>query len=162
MNVNVAKEVATLQRMTINQLRERYVVLFGEVARTNNRAWLVRRITWRMQAQAEGDLSDRARERAAELANEADLRLSPPKVLPAPVERTRIAVFQANGDDRVPVPGTIITRVYKGKTLQVKVVPHGFEYEGEVHKSLSAVAKAITGQHMNGYHFFRLAKGGAA
>lgn len=42
--------------------------------------------------------------------------------------------------------------------LQVAVLPHGFEFEGEVYKSLSAVAKAITGQHCNGYHFFRLRK----
>jgi len=40
--------------------------------------------------------------------------------------------------------------------LHVKVLPHGFEFEGEVFKSLSAVAKAITGQHSNGYYFFRL------
>ena len=40
--------------------------------------------------------------------------------------------------------------------LQVKVLPEGFEYEGQVHKSLSAVAKAITGSHCNGYLFFRL------
>ena len=42
--------------------------------------------------------------------------------------------------------------------LQVKVLPAGFEYEGHVYKSLSAVAKVITGQHCNGYHFFRLRK----
>ena len=59
---------------------------------------------------------------------------------------------------RMPPPGTIITREYKGQTLQVKVLPQGFEFEGEVYKSLSAVAKAITGQHCNGYHFFRLGK----
>ena len=162
MNMNVGKEIAALNHMTVPQLRDRYAELFGDQTRTSNRAWLVKRVAWRLQAQAEGDLSDRARQRAAELAKKADLRLSPPKVLPAPVERPRIAAFQAIGDDRVPVSGTVITRAYKGKTLQVKVVPHGFEYEGEVYKSLSAVARAVTGQHMNGFHFFRLAKGGAA
>lgn len=40
----------------------------------------------------------------------------------------------------------------------MKVLPQGFECEGEVYKSLSAVAKAITGQHGNGYLFFRLRK----
>jgi hypothetical protein len=38
----------------------------------------------------------------------------------------------------------------------VTVLPTGFEFEGDVFKSLSAVAKAVTGQHCNGYHFFRL------
>ena len=61
-------------------------------------------------------------------------------------------------DDRLPLPGTVIVREYKGQARQVKVLPAGFEYEGEVYKSLSAVAKAITGQHCNGYHFFRLRK----
>jgi len=59
-------------------------------------------------------------------------------------------------DRRVPSPGRFIERPYKGKTLRVKVVADGFEYEGDGYKSLSAVAKKITGQHMNGFLFFRL------
>ena len=57
------------------------------------------------------------------------------------------------------MPGSIITRDYKAQTLKVHVFPKGFEYEGEVYKSLSGVAKAITGSHCNGYLFFRLAGG---
>ena len=56
---------------------------------------------------------------------------------------------------RLPIAGSIITRSYKGRTLEVKVLPQGFEFEGEVHRSLSAVAKTITGSHCNGYLFFR-------
>jgi hypothetical protein len=64
---------------------------------------------------------------------------------------------------RLPLPGTILTRWYKGKTLSVQVLRHGFEYQGQVYKSLSAAAKAITGSHTSGYLFFRLAgKGGGA
>jgi hypothetical protein len=59
-------------------------------------------------------------------------------------------------DGRLPPPGTILTRAYKGETLQVQVLPRGLEYQGAVYKSLSAVAKAITGSHCNGYLFFRL------
>jgi hypothetical protein len=105
-------------------------------------------------------LSERARQRAAELANDADVRLSPPKDIPAPapVERTKTAIFRFKGDNRLPPPGTIITRKYKGETLRVTVLDEGFEFEGERYKSLSAVAKAITGQHCNGYHFFQLGK----
>ena len=93
----------------------------------------------------------------------SDLRLSPPraKAEPAPAARTRSAVLPLKGDNRLPLPGTVITRAYKGDTLQVKVLPRGFEFEGEVYKSLSAVAKAITGSHCNGFHFFRLTKGAA-
>ena len=73
--------------------------------------------------------------------------------------RTRTAPLPAiSGDDRLPPPGTLITRQYKGRTLEVTVLEHGFEHEGEVYRSLSAAAKAITGSHCNGYLWFRLGK----
>ncbi len=53
-----------------------------------------------------------------------------------------------------------MTREYKGKVIQVHVVPDGFEYEGERYRTLSAVATAVTGAHWNGYHFFGLGKNG--
>ena len=159
MSLNVGKEVAVLERMTVRELKERYAELFGEETRTHNRAWLFKRIAWRIQSLAEGDLSERAKQRAAELAHDADLRLSPPKV----VQPARVAVgptatgpLAISPNDRLPVPGTIITREYRGETWEVQVLPNGFEFEGETYKSLSAVAKKITGQHLNGYHFFRL------
>jgi len=75
MHLNVGKEVAALQRMTVRELRERYAEVFGEETPADNKAWLVKRIAWRLQVLAEGDLSQRARRRAAELANDADLQL---------------------------------------------------------------------------------------
>jgi hypothetical protein len=159
MPLNVAREVAALKRMTVRELRTRYADAFGEATRTGNKPWLVKRIAWRLQSLAEGDLSERARQRAAELANDADVRLSPPKPQAATLaatSRTKTAALAVRGDDRLPPPGTTITREYKGQSLLVNVLPKGFEFEGEVYKSLSAVAKAITGQHCNGYYFFRL------
>src|SRR6266568_8614582 len=89
MHVNVAKEVAALRTMSVGELRVRYSEVFGEPARTGHKVWLIKRIVWRLQALAEGDLSERARRRAAELANDADLRLSPPRVAKdAPVPAT--------------------------------------------------------------------------
>ena len=58
-------------------------------------------------------------------------------------------------DPRLPPPGTILTRPYKGQLLQVQVLTEGFAYAGRVYASLSAVAKAITGSHTNGFLFFR-------
>jgi hypothetical protein len=75
MPMNVGREIAHLQKMTVKQLRARYVEVFGEETPAHNKAWLVKRIAWRLQALAEGDLSDRARRRAAELACDADLQL---------------------------------------------------------------------------------------
>ncbi len=164
MNLNIGKEVAALKRMTVNELRGRYAAVFGEPTNTANKTWLLKRIAWRLQALAEGDLSERARRRAEELANDADLRLLPPKVAPMPPvadDRTKTGTLPRQGRDRLPPPGTILTRAYRGETLQVKVLDHGFEFEGQVYRSLSAVAKAITGAHYNGYLFFKLTEGGA-
>jgi hypothetical protein len=166
MHLNVGKEVAALQRLTVKQLRQKYAEVFGEETPARNKVWLVKRIAWRLQALAEGDLSDRARRRAGELACDADLRMNPPVSTPVAaaepeeVPPPRVLPFQA--DDRLPPPGTVITRRYKGEVLQVKVLPQGFEYEGEVYGSLSAVARAITGSHCNGYLFFRLGGNGGA
>src|SRR5262249_42720142 len=79
MGQNIDNELAGLDRLSVPELRHRYAALFGEPSWVANRAWLVKRIAWRMQALAEGDLSERARRRAAELANDADLRLGPPR-----------------------------------------------------------------------------------
>ena len=116
----------------------------------------------KVQAQAEGGLSERALRRAAELANDADLRLNPPiaKSTPTDADRTATVAVPHKGDNRLPLPGTVISRVYKNQTIRVRVLADGFEYEGERFKSLSAVAKQITGSHCNGFHFFREALNG--
>jgi len=155
MKINVAKEVAALEGMRVAEMRARYAQVFGEETHVGNKAWLVKRIIWRLQALAEGDLSERARRRAAELAQDADLRLSPPRqkqITSASVPKNGKASALANG--HLPLPGAILTRWYKGQTLNVQVLRHGFEYEGQVYKSLSAVAKAITGSHTSGFLFF--------
>src|SRR5437764_10222902 len=85
----VAKELVALQRMGVVALREKYAEVFGEATTTGNRTWLQRRIAWRLQALAEGDLSERAKQRAAELARDADLRVLPPREKPAVLPRVR-------------------------------------------------------------------------
>jgi hypothetical protein len=155
MTVNVAREAATLQRLTLAQLRQRYAEVYAETTNAGNRAWLIKRILWRLQALAEGDLSERARQRVQELANDADLRLNPPATLTLPIPAIPSPSPRPQADDRLPPPGTILARPYKGRTLQVQVLTDGFAFEGHVYASLSAVAKAATGSHCNGYLFFR-------
>ena len=58
-------------------------------------------------------------------------------------------------DRRLPIPGAIITKVYKGRELEVKVLEQGFEFEGKFYKTLSGVATALTGVSWNGYLFFK-------
>jgi hypothetical protein len=155
MHVNVAKEVAALEAMNMADLRARYAQVFGEPTRAGNKTWLVRRIIWRMQARAEGDLSERARKRAAELANDADLRLIPPKSASV-VSSKPSTPSNLEPDHRLPAAGQVLRRLYKGRMVHVRILPKGFEFEGSVYRSLSAVAKAVTGSHTNGFLFFRL------
>jgi hypothetical protein len=118
--LNIVNEVATLQRLSVGQLRQRFADLFGETTKASNRTWLVKRIVWRMQALAEGDLSERARRRAAQLARDADLRLNPPqgnvnRTTPSPEPVT----IPAPVDERLPPPGTILDRPYKGQLVNL-------------------------------------------
>jgi len=156
--MNIKAELAAMERLTTGELVERYAALTRQPVQTRHRAYLIRKIAWRLQANAEGDLSERARRRAAELADDADVRLMPPKrgldAEPAPGPRT--APVAGDRDPRLPAVDAAITRRYKGRTLQVVVLADGFEYEGQRFRTLSAVAKAITGSHINGFRFFRL------
>jgi hypothetical protein len=159
--LNIINEVAALKRLNIGQLRQRFAEVFGEATSASNRTWLVKRIIWRLQALAEGDLSERARRRAEELARDADLRLNAPQrkeqttaTQPSDVPAQPLSL-PAAVDSRLPPPGTILTRPYKGQQLHVQVLTDSFAYAGRVYPSLSAVAKAITGSHTNGYLFFR-------
>jgi hypothetical protein len=163
--LNISAEIAKLQPLTVGQLAERYAELFGEAAHSRNKVWLIKRIAWRLQANAYGGLSERALARAQELANDADLRVVAPRAKPAPKppQAQTHAATLATGAGRVPPVGSVIAREYKGRTLCVTVLANGFEFEGEVYKTLSALAKHITGSHCNGYLFFRLTgKAGAA
>ena len=165
MELNITHELAALRRLAPRELRDRYAELFGERPSTPNKGWLLKRLAWRLQALAEGDLSQRAQKRAAELANDADLRTSPPRTprtdaAPAPAAAPGPARPPAPRDRRLPPPGTVLTRTYKGARLLVRVLPAGFEYDGRAYKSLSAVARAITGSHCNGFLFFRMSQSG--
>ncbi len=161
MALNVGKELAALEKMAIGDLRGRYAEVFGEATASRHKQYLIRRILWRLQANEEGGLSERARRRAKELAAGSDLRLTAPRVKASdPSGETKVATIQVTHDDRLPMPGTILTRHYKGRFVEVRVLPDSFEYEGEVYKSLTAVARKVTGTHWNGYHFFKLNRKG--
>jgi len=161
MRAELKRELAALDRMTVDELRVKHRLVFGEENRSRHRDYLRKRIAWRLQALAEGGLSERARQRALEIANDADLRIRmpvAPQMPPAAPERTKVHVFREGRDARLPIPGTTLTRVYRGETIRVTVLEDGFEYEGERYRSLTAVAKKVTGSHWNGIHFFGIGK----
>ena len=164
MALNITKEIAQMERMTVDQLRAKFATVFNEETPGRHKQWLVKRIAWRMQANDEGDLSERARHRAAELANDADLRVMAPRQpdkLSRVSGRTQTSSCSIKATNDLPLPGTMLTRQYKGQKISVTVLRAGFEYQGERYKSLTAIAKAVTGSHWNGRAFFGLRKKGA-
>ncbi len=161
MALNIGKEIAALKRMTVPELRRKYAQVFGEDTTSRHKEYLIRRIVWRLQVNQEGGLSERAQKRARDLAAGSDVRMTAPRPrLVTPGGETTIASIEFPQDDRLPMPGAIITRRYKNQTVAVRVLPQGFEYEGEVYRTLSAVAKKVTGTHWNGFNFFKLGQAG--
>jgi hypothetical protein len=156
-HARIAKEVAALADLAVNQLREKWVEVWNEPCRSRNKDYLRKRIAWKIQANAYGGLSQRALQRAAELADESFLNTRMDRMPPLqPDGRTVQDHIHAPGDSRIPAPGAVIVREYKGRRLLVAVLENGFEFEGRVFRSLSAIAKEVTGAHWNGVHFFGL------
>jgi hypothetical protein len=152
-NAPMWREIDGLRQQTVGQLKVKYRAVFGWESRSNHKQFLLRRIAWRLQANAEGGLSERARQRALALAEEADLRSRAPesflKELASPGGKKPC-------DPRLPAPGQWLSRKFQGQTVSVEVLETGFRYQERVYKSLSAVARYVTGVQWNGFSFFAL------
>jgi hypothetical protein len=162
METAMQKQIEELSRMTVSQLRQKHLEVFGEESRSSHRQFLFRRIAWRIQALAEGGLSERARRRALEIANDADLRIRAPRTrfgqdatLDPKLSVSRKVASDL--DSRLPPHGSYLEREYKGRRVIVKILVGGFEFEGQVYRSLSAIAREVTGTKWNGFLFFNLA-----
>lgn len=152
MNREIAKRIAALADMTIPELREEYSRVFGEETRSKHKVFLRKRIVWGLQAREYGGLSERALQRAEELTSESNLTLVAPKAW------TETSTFRSKHDPPPLLPGAQLVRKYKGEQIVVTKLPKGFEWKGEVYRSLSAIAKAVTNSHWNGNLFFRVGK----
>jgi hypothetical protein len=160
---SIAAQVVALTHLSVAQLRERWKEVFGEETSQRHRQYLVKRIAWEMQRRHfGGELSPEAQARLHELQNE--FRTTPPTEwfkgarhnrAPAPSTPTGPRPVR---DAKAPKAGTVLTRTYRGTQITVTVVDGGFQYAGEVYRSLSAVAKAVTGSHCSGNAFFGLTK----
>jgi Protein of unknown function (DUF2924) len=148
-NASIWREIDGLRYQTVGQLRVKYLEVFRQESRSNHKQFLVRRIAWRLQANAEGELSERARQRAVLVAEDVDLRIRAPQSF--------LKEFaQGNRDPRLPAPGTLLTRQFQGQSVSVEVLAKGFRYREQVYRSLSAVARQVTGVQWNGFAFFNL------
>ena len=144
---SITEEIQALRAMPVAELVERYEAVFGKPPRTKHREHLWRRIAWKIQEQRFGGLSTTAKGRLDELIAELDLPLGK--------GRTERGTIRRNGSDD-PVPGTTLTRVWKGREVVATAVEGGWEHEGVVYRSLSGVVKAVTGSHASGPAWFGL------
>ena len=158
MDLSITAQIAALRRMSVAELRGEWLRLYGEPTRSRNKQFLFRRLAWRVQELAYGGLTDHAKQRIEELApSDFERACTPAQANPvadvAPVEpRSR-----SRRDPRLPTPGSVVTKSYKGRELRVAVRDDGFEFEGAMYGSLTALAKEITGcRSINGKLFFGL------
>jgi hypothetical protein len=161
MDIAVLREIESLRRASMADLRRKYQEVFHEETRCRHREHLFRRIAWRLQALAGGDLSQRARLRAQQIAQDGDLRINAPRDFFTLGDEHVHTTAGRNGrepDRRLPLPGALLTRKWKGKTILVEVLAKGFRYENRQYSSLSAIAVAITGTRWNGLAFFGLTR----
>ena len=139
MDSQLDENIDQLRQMTTAQLRLKYQELFGQASHSNHKDYLFRRVAWRLQALAQGGLSERARRYAQQITQDADLRLCPPnKSMQA--QPLRVAA-PPPADPRVPAPGTMLVKRYKNDTITVTVLEHGFQY-GERLTNRSAPSRA--------------------
>jgi hypothetical protein len=102
--------------------------------------------------------SERARERAAQLAEDVDLRLRAPRRFWKQLADGKEP--GASRDSRIPAVGTVLKREHQGKTIVVTVLEEGFDHNGRTFGSLSAVAHHATGTRWNGFTFFHCERHG--
>ncbi len=148
--VDIAQQIAELRRLSAADLRAKYREVWGREPRVkHSREFLFKRIAWRLQEIRFGGLSQVARDRLEELIGQIQL--------PAAEDRRTVrGTLKRPAKPGDPAVGTTIVRVWRGKEIQVRVLEAGFEWNGEIFKSLSAVAQAVTGSHWNGKLFFGL------
>jgi hypothetical protein len=161
MEQELEAELDRMRRLPMAQLRQRYGERFPEEFGTTHRLCLIKRIAWRLQASVYGGLSEEALSRAREIVDETELNgksTSLPCRNPAINSVVAGSQLWRRRDLRTPPLGTELSRTYRDRTITVTVATNGFNYEGHIYRSLSAVARAATGTQWNGLIFFGLAK----
>ena len=145
-------EIITLKNAPAEELLKRYKELYGEDATGTHKTYLWRKIAYKLQEQEHGGLSAKAKGKLKTLIEEFD-PINNKALRP---DKPMVSQQASVKDKRLPIPGTMITKEYKSTNYQVKVLEKGFEYNAKIYKTLSAIAKEITGAHWNGYLFFNL------
>lgn len=156
MKETISMQITALKNASVEELQCKHIELFnGQEAVSDNKICLIRRITYRLQELEYGGLSKKAQNRLEEL-----IKLYDPvnnKVFRPRISMETQATKKCHTRDRrLPIPGSVIIKEYKGKNIHVKVLEAGFEYNSKIYKNLTAIAEEITGSNWNGYLFFNL------
>ena len=157
MDETLISQITTLKNASLPELQNKYKELLNtKETPCDNKLFLLRRIAYKLQEIKSGGLPEPIKGKIKDLmlkydpVNNKALR---PQVMSAGKESNSLPLLR---DKRLPIPGTVIIKKYKGQVIQVKVLEKGFEYNNMYHKSLSSIAHEITGDHWNGYNFFNL------
>lgn len=140
-DASVLVHLAALRRMTVSEMKAKWEAIFGTPAPNNSRAYLELRLGYRIQELTFGGPARETRRMLELLADEVEGKIG------------RKAII---ADPRNPVIGTRLVREWDGVEHTVTVKKDGFDWQGRKFKSLSAVAREITGTRWNGYRFFGL------
>ena len=138
---DVLRRLAALTTASTADLKQQWRDLFGKEPPAFNRPWLESRLAYRIQELAYGGLKPETVARLEALGEKLD--------------GGNTTLRRIRADDR-PIAGTRLLREYQGVEHAVTVLADGFEYEGRPYRSLSAIARAITGTRWNGWTFFGL------
>lgn len=149
-------QIMGLKEKSLRELKVKYEELFlNQKAPSNNKIFLWRKIVYRLQELEYGGISSETQSKIQQLIQQYD-PINNKALRPDNIPENQPKKSGISRDKRLPIPGTVITKEYKGISLQVKVLKSGFEYNSKVYKTLTAIAKEVTGAHWNGYLFFNL------
>jgi hypothetical protein len=149
MSDSVLKQVTNLKHLAYDELKALYVTLHGKEPPAYNRDFIVKRLAYRIQEIAYGGLSEEAHRKMDDVLKRHGYN---DNAMPARASRR-----SAGRPKNLPVIGSKLVRDWNGRRCEVTALHDGFEFEGRKYRSLSAIAKAITGTHWNGRAFFGLA-----
>ncbi len=149
-------EIMELKEKPLAELKAKYEELFSDQkAPSNNKVFIWRKIAYRIQELEYGGISPETQTKIQQLIKQFD-PINNKALRPDATTENRPKKHGLSRDKRLPIPGTVIIKEYKGIKLEVKILESGCEYHNKPYKSLTAIAKEITGAHWNGYLFFNL------
>lgn len=141
MTDSIVSQIAALSEMEMDELKKLWIDLYPDIkpptSQRLNKIYFTRRLAYRIQEIAHGGLPNTTRTQLRKMVKN-----------PTPTQRKR--------NSQLPPPGTQLIRVWKGVEHRVKILHDGFEYDLKKYKSLSMIARDITGTRWSGPLFFGL------